>query len=83
MNGLPVVATPFAGALDNIVDGETGYVTDEIESLADRVGKLLENPSVRSEMGEKARETLEQRFDAQRLINESVRFLSGGERGGF
>jgi glycosyltransferase involved in cell wall biosynthesis len=79
MNGLPVVTTPFAGALDNVVDGETGYVTDEVKNLADGVTTLLENPSLRSKMGRKAREKLEQRFDTQRLIHQYVSFLGVSE----
>ncbi|GAA3876959.1 glycosyltransferase family 4 protein [Haloarcula argentinensis] len=78
MNETPVVATPFAGAIDNIVDGETGFVADDVETLAQRVCELLEDATVRQQMGTRAREHLMDRFDAERLTEEYVEFLQDG-----
>ncbi|AUG47896.1 hypothetical protein BVU17_10345 [Haloarcula taiwanensis] len=78
MNETPVVATPFAGAMDNIVDGETGFVAEDVETLARRVCELLEDATVRQQMGTRAREHLMERFDAERLVEEYVEFLQDG-----
>ncbi|MHC3378342.1 glycosyltransferase family 4 protein [Haloarcula sp. H-GB5] len=78
MNETPVVATPFAGAIDNIVDGETGFVADDVETLAQRVCELIEDATVRQQMGTRAREHLMGRFDAERLTEEYVEFLQDG-----
>lgn len=75
VNELPVVATPFAGALDNIEDGETGFVEEDVDSLAQRVAWLLEHPEERTQMGEAARTFLQDRFDPDRLVSEYVRSL--------
>lgn len=76
MNELPVVSTPVAGAIDNIADGETGYVRDTTEQLADRVAHLLEHPAVGAEMGATARDRLADRFDPDRLRQQYIEFLT-------
>jgi 1,2-diacylglycerol 3-alpha-glucosyltransferase len=72
MNGLPVVATPFAGARDNVVDGETGFVASSVEELAERVRWLLDNPDDRAAFGAAARKRLRERFDREQLIEDYV-----------
>jgi glycosyltransferase involved in cell wall biosynthesis len=55
--GLPVVST-FEGAIPDIVqDGETGYLVPQrdVGALADRLAILLENTSLRRQMGEAGR----------------------------
>lgn len=86
MNGLPVVATPFAGARDNVVDGETGFVASSVEELSERVRCLLDNPDERAAFGAATRDRLRERFDRERLIEgyvdsirASVRHADGAE----
>lgn len=74
-NELPVVSTPFAGALANIVDGETGYVAEEEEELAQYVTRIIEDPALRMKLGSQATEYLADRFDSQRLIEKYIDFL--------
>lgn len=75
MNGTPVVATPFAGAHDNIVNGETGIVVNDTDSLADGVAKLINNPDARYSMGQEARGFLETKFRNRSFTEEYVDFL--------
>lgn len=77
MNELPVVSTLVAGAIDNVADGETGYVCDTTERLADRVVYLVENPATGARMGATARERLADQFDPGRLREKYVEFLIG------
>ena len=56
MSGVPVVSTAAAGVEDIVVNGVTGWVVDEEEELAARVGELLANPGLRFKQGTAARE---------------------------
>jgi len=75
LKGLPVVATPFAGALDNVEDGATGFVAEDVETLADRICWLLDRPEERAAFGEQARARFEDSFDPERLVEAYVEFL--------
>jgi glycosyltransferase involved in cell wall biosynthesis len=75
LNELPVVATPFAGARDNLIHGETGYVESDISALAERVVELLEDDEKRHAFGERSYTYLAERFDPDQLVDEYVEFL--------
>lgn len=64
LSGLPVVATPAAGVVDVVVDGESGVVSssDHPEDLADRVTALLTDAGLHGAMGDAARSRCEARF---------------------
>lgn len=78
MNETPVVATPFAGAHDNIVDGKTGYVAENPSELAARVVQLLDDRDRQERMGEAARRYLEERYDEETFVDDYVDFISAG-----
>ena len=75
LNEVPVVVTPFAGAHDNVNQGETGFVESDTSALADRVVELLEDDEKRRTFGRRNREALEEQFDSERLVREYVEFL--------
>lgn len=52
--GRPIVATDAGGIRDAVIDGETGLIADDgdVQGIADRVLKLLENPELASTMGQ-------------------------------
>ncbi|KMS76562.1 GDP-mannose-dependent alpha-(1-6)-phosphatidylinositol monomannoside mannosyltransferase [Streptomyces viridochromogenes] len=54
-SGLPVLAGDSGGAPDAVRDGETGHVVDgrSVAATADRLTRLLRNPELAREMGEK------------------------------
>jgi phosphatidylinositol alpha-1,6-mannosyltransferase len=56
-SGLPVLAGDSGGAPDAVRDGETGHVVDgsSVAATADRLTRLLRNPELAHEMGEKGR----------------------------
>lgn len=63
-HGVPVVATRVGGSPEIVVDGKTGYLTPprDVEAFSDRVVQLLENPGMRSAMGNAARELISREF---------------------
>ncbi len=55
--GLPVVSTTVGGIPDLIEDGVEGFLVapGDVEALADRIARLINNPAERRRMGERAR----------------------------
>ncbi|MFB8116238.1 glycosyltransferase family 4 protein [Streptomyces sp. NPDC055962] len=62
--GLPVVAGDSGGAPDAVLDGETGWVVrgGSAEESADRIVTLLQDPMLRSRMGERGRAWVEEKW---------------------
>lgn len=65
LSGIPVVTTSAAGAADVVLDGVTGYVVDDVESLSTRVRELLGDVRLRRSMGAQARHRCEERFSIE------------------
>ena len=55
--GMPVVSTYHNGIPEHVMDGVSGFLVREhdFESMAERMIRLLKNPEMRNEMGEKGR----------------------------
>jgi glycosyltransferase involved in cell wall biosynthesis len=58
-SGVPVICSPFAGAADYIVEGESGFIVDphNTEMLADRIGRLTTEPHLRAKFSQLGRES--------------------------
>lgn len=56
--GVPVVGADTGGVPDAIVDGYNGFLVppDDVEALADRLARLLEDPAMARRLGENGRE---------------------------
>jgi glycosyltransferase involved in cell wall biosynthesis len=70
--GLPVVATRVGGNRELVRDGETGYLVppnDEI-SLAEALERLLNDPTLRSAFGKRAREIARADFGLGRVAEQ-------------
>ena len=75
--GLPVIATPVGVMPDILHEGanRNGYLTTgSPHDLSEKIGKLLEYPSLRSRLGLEARRIID-RFEKSRLIKEYAQFL--------
>jgi glycosyltransferase involved in cell wall biosynthesis len=74
MAKLPVVATQTAGALDIVIDGESGYLVDVEDeySMAEKIIYLLDNPDITKRFGENGYRYVSKRFDRDNLIKELV-----------
>jgi glycosyltransferase involved in cell wall biosynthesis len=64
---LPVVSTRLAAIPEIIREGETGLLTKpgDVSALITALQTLIENPTLRQEMGEQASQTIQAAFDAE------------------
>jgi colanic acid/amylovoran biosynthesis glycosyltransferase len=66
--GLPVVSTDVAAVSEMVVDGETGFVVPERDSvaLAQKMAWLMDDPDLARKMGMKGRSRCRELFDADK-----------------
>lgn len=76
--GKPVVATNVGGIPLQIKDGENGFLVEpgNREQFADRIIKILEDPSIGHEVGKKAREVVRERFLITRTLLDYLHILN-------
>ncbi len=76
--GKPVVATNVGGIPLQIKDGENGFLVEpgNREQFADRIIKILEDPSIGHEVGKKAREVVRERFLITKTLLDYLRILN-------
>ena len=77
-NGTPVVASNVGGIPSQIEDGENGFLLapQDTEGFADRVIHLLKNPDDGKAIGQKAKETVRQKFLITRLLSDYLYMLN-------
>lgn len=70
--GLPVIATPVGGIPEVVIHQETGLLVpiEDVPALADAMLKLLQNPHVRNEMGNKGLEMVDKDFSVEKMCRE-------------
>jgi glycosyltransferase involved in cell wall biosynthesis len=69
-NSKAVIATRGGGTEEIVVDGITGVLckTSDADDLAEKIEWVLNNPSLRNQMGEEGRKRVEQYFSISRMI---------------
>ena len=72
----PVVGGNVGGIRLQIVDGETGFLVDSVESCADRIGELLRDPELRARMGRNGHERVRERFLSLREVEDYLRVMT-------
>lgn len=76
--GLPIIASPLAGATRDLVqDGVNGFVVDprNLAVLADALKRLIADPGLRQRMGEQARRTIEQKATIEHSAQAFIRAI--------
>lgn len=70
--GIPVVGSNVGGIPELVQHGKTGYVVEKgnIEEFVDRVGTLLEKPSILDNMSEESVRLATSQFSTERMVNE-------------
>ena len=69
---LPVVAYDVDGVSETVVSGQTGYLVPfgDMTAVAQAVGELIANPSLRQQMGERGRKRVEAMFTAEKTARQ-------------
>lgn len=77
--GLPVLVGDSGGAIDAVIDGETGYLVDgrDTSLIAQRLAYLLTNPEVAKSMGEAGRRWVSQEWTWDQNFKRLDGLLSG------
>jgi trehalose synthase len=68
--GTPVIGGRVGGIKHQIEDGVNGFLVDSIQQAAERVVQLVKDEKLRTQMGERAKETVRQRFLMTRLMED-------------
>jgi glycosyltransferase involved in cell wall biosynthesis len=73
--GLPVVATATGGLPELVEDGQTGLLVPAgaVDALADRLGRLLADERLRSQMGDAARRRARRSFSVDEMAAKTAR----------
>jgi glycosyltransferase involved in cell wall biosynthesis len=71
MAGLPVVTTNVGSVPEIVLDGVTGVITDlDVQEIANALEKLVNNQTLRSQLGSAAREFTLANFGVERLVDD-------------
>ena len=73
-SGTPAVGSDTFGSGEYVKDNKTGYrfKAGDIEDLADKIGKILENPKKRNEMAKEAKK-FAQKFSIEKTTKKTIR----------
>ena len=77
--GTPVIGGDVGGIKHQIEDGVNGYLVSSIPDAAEKIVQLVENPVLREEMGQKARESVKENFLLIRLLEQYLDLLNAFE----
>jgi len=71
--GTPVIGSNVGGIPNQIVNGQNGYLVNNIRECADRTVELLKNKKMRDEMGKFGREYVKENFLITRHLLDYIR----------
>jgi trehalose synthase len=77
--GTPVIGGNVGGIRHQIEDGVNGFLVSSVEEAAQRIVQLINDEDLREQMGQKARETVRQRFLMIRLLEQHLDLLNSFE----
>jgi len=68
--GTPVIGGKVGGIRHQIEDGENGFLVESVDEAAERIVEIVKNPDLRRKLGDKAKETVRERFLMTRLMED-------------
>jgi lipopolysaccharide/colanic/teichoic acid biosynthesis glycosyltransferase len=73
-SGVPVVTTTATGAVDSVIDGETGFLVPVGDSIAlsEAIAQLLKDPQLRARMGLAGRARMERDFRPEAIWDAQI-----------
>jgi glycosyltransferase involved in cell wall biosynthesis len=84
MMELPVVATNIRGSREEVVDGETGFLTPvrDVTLLYEKFEYLVNNPNIRAKMGQSGRDRAMKLYDEDVVIRRQLELIAKYTRNG-
>jgi glycosyltransferase involved in cell wall biosynthesis len=72
--GLPVVASAVGGVEEAVADGQSGFLVarGDVETLRERIGRLLDDAGLRARMGAAGRARFEAEFTLDRAVRRTL-----------
>jgi L-malate glycosyltransferase len=69
--GRPVVCTKAGGNVELVIDGRNGFLVEvgDASAMADRIGRLLDDPTLAEAMGQRGREMFISSFTSDRMLS--------------
>jgi len=77
--GTPVIGGNTGGIRYQIEDGVNGFLVSSIEQAAERIVQLVKDKELREQLGQKARETVRQKFLLTRYLEQYLDLLNSFE----
>ena len=74
--GRPIVAGRVGGIVDQIQDGDTGFLVDSVPSCADALGVILDDPPRAREMALRGKEFVRRHFLSPRLLRDWLALMN-------
>ena len=73
-SGKPVIATCYGGSSEAVVDGETGYIIDPLDtaSFVERLTGLLTNEALASQMGQAGYARIQSHFSLEQQVEQMI-----------
>jgi len=69
----PVIGGRAGGIVEQIVDGETGFLVTTATQAAEKIIYLLKNPKIAEKLGRKGKERVREKFLITRLLRDHLR----------
>jgi glycosyltransferase involved in cell wall biosynthesis len=76
-HGLPCVATAVGDIPEAVGSDALVVRPDDVDVLVNALGRLLDEPELRRDLGRRARLRALRDFDAERMVTQTVRVLAG------
>jgi trehalose synthase len=70
--GAAVIGGNVGGIRKQIVDGENGFLVNSVDETAERIVRLLKDEPLRKRLGERARESVRERYLLSHLLEEWI-----------
>jgi trehalose synthase len=77
--GTPVIGGNTGGIRYQIKDGVNGFLVSSVEQAAERIVQLVKDKELREQLGQKARETVRQKFLLTRYLEQYLDLLNSFE----
>ena len=73
--GIPTIMSPVGVNSEIITNGENGFLADGTADWVEKISLLIENENLRKVLGEKGKETVQERFSVHAQKGRYLKFF--------